>query len=138
MLSTLSDEAMRLRFFSPIKATHELLVKFCNIDYDREMAIVAETRPPQERAIVAIGRLIVEADEHSAEFAILVRDDYHGKGVGYKLTDMLIGIAQEKGLDELHGTVLTQNRTMLRLAQKLGFATHMLPDGITTISLRLR
>jgi acetyltransferase len=137
MLNMLSEETLRTRFFSPIKTTHQLLVKFCNIDYDREMAIVAEMRGMLKREIIGIGRLIVEADDRSAEFAVLVRDHYQGQGLGYKLVDTIIGIAQDKGLEEIHGTVLARNRNMIRVAQKLGFSTELLPDNLVKISLPL-
>jgi len=93
MLSSLSQETLRVRFFSIIKdITHEMLMRFCNIDYDREMAIVAEVRDSGKRKLIGIGRIIVEADSGRAEYAVLVHDDYQGKGLGYKLVDLLIGL----------------------------------------------
>ena len=139
LLSTLSQETMRVRFFSIIKdITHEMLVRFCNIDYDREMAIVAELREGDKRKIIGIGRLIVEPDFRSGEYAVLVHDDYHGKGLGYKLVDVIIGIAQDKGLEEIYGTVLTENQKMLGVARKLGFTTKWQPDGISKVTLTLK
>jgi acetyltransferase len=139
MLSTLSQETLRTRFFSIIKdITHEMLIRFCNIDYDREIAIVAELREGDKRKIIGIGRLIIEPYFRSGEYAVLVHDNYHGKGLGYKLVDVIIGIAQDKGLEEIYGTVLTENEKMLRIARKLGFTTKMQPDGITEVKLVLK
>jgi acetyltransferase len=139
LLSTLSQETMRVRFFSIIKdITHEMLVRFCNIDYDREMAIVAELREGDKRKIIGIGRLIVEPGFRSGEYAVLVHDDYHGKGLGYKLVDVIIGIAQDKGLEEIYGTILTENQKMLGVARKLGFTTKWQPDGISKVTLTLK
>lgn len=139
MLSSLSEETLRARFFSIIKdITHEMLIRFCNIDYDREMAIVAELREGDKRKIIGIGRLIVEPDFRSGEYAVLVHDDYPGKGLGYKLVDVIIGIAQDKGLEEIHGTVLTENQKMLRVARKLGFTIKMQSDGISKVTLTLK
>ena len=139
MLSSLSEETLRARFFSIIKdITHEMLIRFCNIDYDREMAIVAEMKEGTKRRIIGIGRLIIEPDLISGEYAVLVHDAYHGKGLGYKLVDILIGIAQDKELEEIHGMVLTENERMLRVARKLGFTTKMQPDGITKVQLVLK
>ncbi|MCX5798043.1 MAG: bifunctional acetate--CoA ligase family protein/GNAT family N-acetyltransferase [Proteobacteria bacterium] len=139
LLSTLSQETMRVRFFSIIKdITHEMLIRFCNIDYDREMAIVAELREGDKRKIIGIGRLIVESDFRSGEYAVLVHDDYHGKGLGYKLVDVIIGIAQDKGLEEIYGTILTENQKMLRVARKLGFIANRQPDGISKVTLTLK
>jgi acetyltransferase len=139
MLTTLSEETLRGRFFKVIKKiTHEMLIRFCNIDYDREMAIVAETREGEKRRIIGIGRVIIEPDFRNGEFAVVVHDDYQGKGLGYKLVDMLIGIAQEKGLEELYGIVLTDNKRMIMICEELGFAIKHLPGGISRVELVLK
>ena len=139
MLSSLSQETMRSRFFTLIKdISHDMLVRFCNIDYDREMAIVAELREGDRKKIVGIGRLIIDSDFRSGEYAVLVHDAYQGKGLGYKLLDVMIGIGQEKGLEDIKGTVLTENEKMLRVTRKLGFKTQWEPDGITTVTLTLK
>jgi acetyltransferase len=139
LLSNLSEETLRTRFFSIIKdITHEMLIRFCNIDYDREIAIVAELKEGNKKRIIGIGRLIIEPDLRSGEYAVLVHDAYQGKGLGYKLVDILIGIAQDKELEEIHGTVLTENEKMLRVARKLGFTTKIQPDGITEVQLVLK
>lgn len=139
MLSTLSEEALRGRFFQVIKKiTHEMLIRFCNIDYDREMAIVAELREGEKRRIIGIGRLIIEPDGTSGEFAVVVHDDFQGKGLGYKLVDMLIGVAQDKGLGEVTGTVLTDNTSMLRVCETLGFTISHEPEGVSKVRLVLK
>ena len=132
MLTTLSDETLRGRFFQVIKnITHEMLIRYCNIDYDREMAIVGEVREGERRRIIGIGRLIIEPDFKKGEFAVVVHDDYQGRGMGYKLTDMMIGVGQEKGLEKMYGIVLTDNKAMLRICEELGFKTRDLGDGTT-------
>ena len=139
MLGRLSEEILRTRFFSVIKdISHDMLARFCNIDYDRQMAIVAEVQEGSKRRIIGIGRIIVESDPRSAEFAVLVSDEYQGKGLGYKLVDVLIGIGQDKGLDEIYGEVLTENQKMLTIVRKLGFTTQWLPDGVTKTVLKLK
>lgn len=139
MLTTLSEETLRGRFFQVIKnITHEMLIRYCNIDYDREMAIVGEVREAEKRRIIGIGRLIIESDFKKGEFAVVVHDDYQRKGLGYKLVDMVIGIAHEKGLEKMYGIVLTDNRAMLRICQELGFRLRDLSDGTTWVELALR
>jgi len=139
MLTTLSEETLRGRFFQVIRnITHEMLVRYCNIDYDREMAIVGEVREREKRRIIGIGRLIIEPDFKKGEFAVVVHDDYQGRGLGYKLVDMLIGIGQEKGLEKIYGIVLTDNKAMLRICDELGFRTRDLSDGTTWVELTLR
>lgn len=136
MLTTVSELTARQRFFSPIKTwTHDTLVRFCNIDYEREVAIVA--MPQEIKRIIGIGRLIIQPDFRSGEFAVLVHDQFQGKGLGYKLISMLIGIAQERGLEEIEGIVLSDNDRMLTLCKGLGFKRTLLPEGISRVVLRL-
>jgi acetyltransferase len=139
MLSTLTEETLRGRFFQVIKNIgHEMLIRYCNIDYDREMAIVAEKRQGEKRSIIGIGRLIIEPDFKKGEFAVVVHDNYQGKGLGYKLVDMVIGIGQEKGLEKIYGLVLSDNRAMLRICDELGFHRRDLSDGTTWVELTLK
>jgi acetyltransferase len=139
MLSTLTEETLRGRFFQVIKNIgHEMLIRYCNIDYDREMAIVAELRQGEKRRIIGIGRLIIEPDFKKGEFAVVVHDDYQRKGLGYKLVDMVIGIGQEKGLEKIYGLVLSDNRAMLRICEELGFQRRDLSDGTTWVELTLK
>lgn len=139
MLTTLSKESLRVRFFSIIKdISHEMLMRFCNIDYDREMAMVAETYVNGKRRIIGISRLIVETDGKKAEYAIVVHDDFQGKGLGYKMVDILIGLAQDKGLEEIYGSVLSENSKMLSVVEKLGFKVTREPDGVSHVSLTLK
>ena len=138
MLSSLSEESLRERFFYAIRTiTHEMHIRFCNIDYDREMAIVAELRENGQRLIIGIGRLIVEPDGKKGEFAVVIHDDFHGKGLGYKLVDMMIGIGQDKRIEECYGIVLADNTKMINLCRKLGFSVEGLPERMTRVSLRL-
>ena len=95
-------------------------VRFCNIDYEREMAIVAEIREGDRKRIIGIGRLIMEPDLKKGEFAVVVHDAFQGKGLGYKLVDTVIGIGHEKGVEEIYGFVLSDNRNMLNMCRKLG------------------
>ncbi len=139
MYSALSDETFRARFFQSTKrATHEMHIRQCSIDYDREMGIVAETRSNDKRKLIGIGTLMTDPGTRSAEYAVLVHDDVHGKGLGYKIMDVLIGIAQDKSLDEVYGYVLSSNRKMLNVCTKLGFTVHALPDKMSRVSLLLK
>jgi acetyltransferase len=136
MLTTLSELTLKQRFFSPMKTwTHETLVRFCNIDYEREVAIVAII--PEKKRIIGIGRLIIQPDFSSGEFAVLVHDEFQGKGLGYKLIDLLIGIGREKGLEEIEGVVLSDNDRMIELCRSLGFKRKLMPEGVSRVVLRL-
>ena len=90
-----------------------MLSRFCNIDYDREMAIIAEHNTDGKRRNVGVGRLIIEPAGETGEFAVVVADDFQGNGLGLKLLDTLIGIARDKGLRSIYGIVLNNNRKNL-------------------------
>ena len=139
MLATLSPETVRGRFFQSIKnLNHAELTRFCNIDYEREMAFVAELREGGARRIIGVSRLIMESDMRSGEFAVLMHDDYQNKGLGYKLVDMLIGVAQEKRLEKIYGVVLSDNYRMLSICRKSGFRMEPMEEGLTQVELLLR
>ena len=138
LLKTTSEETLRARFLgTPVEITHEMLVRFTNIDYDREMAIVAELTRGKHKRIIGVGRLISEADRGSGEFAVLVHDEFQRRGLGFKLTDVIIGIAQEKGLREINGYIDSNNRAMLRVVDELGFVAGETVDNVTTVRLSL-
>ncbi len=121
----LSEESKRLRYFSPFgKATHEMLTRFCNIDYDREMVIIAENNENDTKRSVGNAWLMVQADGRNAEFSVLVAEDFRGVGLGLKFVDMLIGISRDKGLEMIYGLVLKDNFRMISLAKRLGFEVH--------------
>jgi acetyltransferase len=138
MLASLSPETVRGRFFQSIKnLSHAELTRFCNIDYEREMAFVVELREGAARKIVGVSRLIIESDFRAGEFAVLVQDAYQNKGLGRKLLDMVIGIAQEKNLDTLYGIVLSDNYRMLEICRQSGFTAKYFEEGLTRVDLIL-
>lgn len=138
MLETLSPDTVRGRFFQSIKnLSHAELTRFCNIDYDREMALVAELREGRHRRLIGVSRLIMDPDLRSGEFAVLIHDDYQNKRLGSKLLDMLIGIAMEKHMQSIYGIVLSDNKRMLYICYKAGFTATLLPEGLTRVELDL-
>lgn len=139
MYASVSEEAFHGRFFQANKKTSTgMHIRQCSVDYDREMGIVAETKENDKRRIVGFGMLITEPSQKSGEYAILIHDDYQGKGLGYKLVDVLIGIAQDKGLKEILGYVLAKNRKMHNVCKMLGFTVEGLPDGLSKVKLLLK
>ena len=139
MLSSLSQESLRTRFFSTIKdISHEWLILFCNIDYDRHMAIVAEMEEKGKKKMVGVARLIMNQDMTSGEVAFLVQDRYQGKHLGSKFLEILIGIARERGLEEIRADVLTENEKMLNVFKRLGFTTQWVPGGTSEAVLKLK
>jgi len=139
MLSSLSEETLRTRFFSVFRnISHEWLILFCNIDYDRHMAIVAEMEENGKKSMIGVARLIMNQDMTSGEVAILVHDKFQGKHLGSKFVEMLISIARERGLEEVRADVLTENDRMLKVFKQLGFSTHWVPGGTSEAILKLK
>jgi acetyltransferase len=121
-VGALSAETRRMRFQSGLHTlTPTMLARFTQIDYDREMALVAiESAGGVERE-VAVCRYIRLPDEASCEFAIVVADDRQRRGLGPRLMASLIEVARERGLGTMIGWVLASNATMLRMCARLGF-----------------
>jgi acetyltransferase len=136
-LRSLSEETMRFRFFSVFKEmSHERLVKYCNLDYDREIAIIAE---PQGRVRQLIGavRLAIEPDGKNGEFGIVIGDEWQGLGLGAKFMDLLIKVAKDKKLKQVHGFVLANNFKMLTLCYRKGFKSTSLDEYTVEVTLPL-
>jgi acetyltransferase len=97
------------------------------------MAIIAELREGDKKKEIGVARLITEPGKKRGEFAIVLADKYQGKGLGTKLMDMLIEIAQEKGLESIYGIIMRENKKMLRLAQKMGFTIKPSEEGYVAV-----
>ena len=137
-IMNLSDETKRFRFFRVIKElSHADLVRFCNIDYDREIAIIAERREDGKRREIGAARLIVEPGGGRGEIAVVVADEHQRKGLGTKLVDMLIEIAEEKGLESIYGIIMPKNESVINLFKKMGFTIKAQEDEvIATLNLK--
>ncbi len=134
LFKSLSPQTMHFRFFEIIKElSHETLTRYCNLDYDREIAVVAEI--PESRQIIGVARLIVDATGKSGEYAVLIGDDWQGFGVGGKLMDYLIKIAKDKNLEKIYGYVMADNTKMVNLCNRLGFVTGTLDSETLITSL---
>ena len=137
LLKSLSVETIRFRFFEIIKdMSHETLTRYCNLDYDREIAIVAELQESNKPIIGAV-RLIVEPGGKSGEFAVLVGDKWQGLGLGSRLMDLLAEIGKDMHVDKIYGYVSANNYKMLQLCEKKGFKLETLDEETTKASLFL-
>jgi acetyltransferase len=137
LFKSLSEETMRLRFFQIIKdVTHETLTRYCNIDYDREIAIVAEIQQ-DKRKIIGVVRLINEPGRNCGEFAVVVGDEWQGQGLGSKLLDYIIQIGKDVKLETIYGFVIRDNVKMIHLCRKKGFEIEPTEEGIAKVVLRL-
>jgi acetyltransferase len=134
----LEPEDLYLRFFSAVrKAPHSQLARFTQIDYDREMAFIAHA-PDREEETLGVVRAIADPDNKQAEFAIIVRSDVKGQGLGRALVEKMIRYCRSRGTGELVGQVLSENTPMLTLARKLGFSSQLNREaGVLEVRLRL-
>jgi acetyltransferase len=119
----LSAETVRRRFFAPLKElSHATAARLTQIDYDREMALVLADPLPAGRAeLYAVVRISADPDNERAEFAIVVRDDMTGRGLGRLLMRRIIDYARARDIAVIHGDILADNASMLDLARRLGF-----------------
>jgi len=130
---------MRLRFFmARPHLSHAFLARLTQIDYAREMAFVALSKSEGEEKLLGVVRLIADADYESAEYAVLVRSDLKGEGLGWELMQHVIGYAASEGLQEVFGTVLAENTTMLKMCRQLGFEVMVDPEDQMLRRVRLR
>lgn len=138
MFENFSEQTIMNRFFQYVRDTpHEMRVRYCNIDYDREMAIVGETIEGGKRKIVGVVRLVIEPRGKSGEFAVAVADPWQGVGIGSKMVDYIIGIAEDKNLERIDAVVLSRNTRMLELCRKLGFNLEKQNSGEVRVTLDL-
>ncbi len=124
---TLSDRSVYFRYFHMIKLSqriaHERLTRMCFIDYDREMALVAECREDKcaEDRILGVGRINKLHGTDEGEFAIVVSDSWHHQGIGTELLKRVIDFARDEKLSRVKADILLDNQDMQRIAKKVGF-----------------
>lgn len=135
---TLSAHTVYLRYFQSLELSrrveHERLVRICFIDYDREMALVAERQMTSSNSdggngtadseIIGVGRLSKLHGTNEAEFAVLVSDNYQGTGLGSELLRRLLQVARDEKLNRVSAYMLSENSGMRRVSEKLGFSLH--------------
>lgn len=137
---SLSEQSIRMRFFSMVKTlSRDSLIRLCHLDYAREMALVAERKGGTgQPELIGVSRYYMNPQTRSAEFAVLVSDAYQGQGLGQHLMERLVVVARERGVKQLNGSVLRENRRMLALATDLGFReTKSNEPGVVEVALDL-
>ena len=138
LVQNLSPESRYFRFISSmVELPASMLARFTLIDYDREMALVAVFRErtvgadgeiKETERIVGVSRYVTNPDQSSCEFALVVADDFNGKGLGSRLMLSIMDVARDKGLAEIDGLVLANNPGMLKLMRSLGFVVKPFPE----------
>ena len=131
----LSPEDVRMRFFAPMKELpDDMAHQLTHIDYDREMAFVMLRQP--EGDLVGTSRMIM-AKDGKAEFAVIVRSDLKGRGIGRYLMKCLVDYASTRAVRELYGDILRENVPMTEFMRGLGFALEDIPESEAIIRARL-
>lgn len=134
-----SPEDLRLRFFAPVKDfSHAFIARLTQLDYARAMAFAAITQSTEQ--LLGVVRLHVDANYENGEYAILLRSDIKGHGLGWKLMELIIKYARSEGLLRIKGQVLSENVAMLKMCRELGFSVVADPDAkdILDVSLALQ
>ncbi|MEO0514301.1 MAG: bifunctional acetate--CoA ligase family protein/GNAT family N-acetyltransferase [Planctomycetota bacterium] len=143
LVAACSPETLHARFFHSIgKTTHHMATRYCYIDYDREMALVAMTAPgntPNEdnEKMIGVGRLVCEPDGHSAEYAVIVADQHQGQGLGNTLTQQSLDVARGWGVKRLFGTTSADNKRMIATFKEHGFAITPDPEDLSLVNAEL-
>jgi acetyltransferase len=134
LFERLSPNDVRMRFFSQLRALpRSLLARLTQIDYDREMAFVLL----QQDELIGVARVVADPDNVQAEFALTVRTDRQGHGLGRFLMHKLIAYARGRGTGALFGEVLVDNEWMLALCRETGFAIGLPSSGVVHVTLTL-
>jgi acetyltransferase len=138
---TLSDSTVYLRYFHMQKLdsriAHDRLIRKCFIDYDREMALVADRTDPQtgRHELLGVGRLTRQRSPGDAELGVLVTDRCQGAGLGTELVRRLIEVARSEKLRRVIANILSENQAMLKLATRFHFAVTRDEDPVSLIAI---
>jgi acetyltransferase len=128
LYESLSPRSIYMRFFTPLRSfQNSMLVRFTQIDYDREIALVAIQENDGVEKMLGVSRVILDVRQNHAEFAVLVSDACQGKGIGAELLSQCLSIANGRGIETVVGVVLAENTQMLALGRKLGFKVARVP-----------
>jgi acetyltransferase len=130
MLGSCSRETIYSRFRYMFQwSTHSVATRYCFIDYDREIAIVAEHDADGARKLVGVGRLVADPDHESVEYAVLVCDDWQNQGLGAVLTDYCLEIARKWGVKRIVAQTTPDNARMIKLFEQRQFEITMADDA---------
>ncbi|OGG04935.1 acetyl CoA synthetase subunit alpha [Candidatus Gottesmanbacteria bacterium RBG_16_52_11] len=122
MFTTFSRETQRYRFFAPVKEiTHEMLIRYTQIDYDREIAIIAELSEDGRKKMVGVARLVADPYNENAEYAVVLGDPWQKQGLGSMMTDYMIDIAKRRGIKKIIAFTLLDNEVMVKIFTKRNF-----------------
>ncbi len=139
LVASCSTETIRFRFNYLFKqTTHEMAARYCFIDYDRELAIVAEVEEEGQRKLIGVGRLVADVDHETAEYAVIVADRWQGHGLGGLLTDFCLDVAKRWGVKRLVAETARNNSRALATFANRGFEiSDQQEEGVVLVSKEL-
>ena len=140
LIAAMTADDLRLRFFGAVSGfDHTQLARMTQIDYDREMALIATTGEGSAAVTLGVVRTITDPDNECAEFAVAVRSDLKGKGLGRMLMERMVAYVRARGTRWIVGEVLRENAPMLSLVKKLGFLISPTADpAVVEVKMQLR
>jgi acetyltransferase len=135
-VSGLSSHSKYLRFFAAVsELSPKLLDQFTQVDFPREMALIATINVETQEQEIGVARFVQGGLQGTAEFAVVVADNWQGRGVGRELLHHLFSVAQGVGIEQIEGIVLRENQIMLRLCRELGFTVRQYPDDVELVRI---
>lgn len=138
MFSHFSKQTQYFRFFGYIKdVTHEMLVRYTQIDYEREMALMAQIEEDGKKKMIGVVRIVNNVGDKNTEFAIVVADPWQGKGLGGKLTDLILEISRKNGAEMVYASVLKANSTMVQMFKTRNFDIKSIDMNTYRVELKL-
>jgi acetyltransferase len=121
----LSPQSKYFRFMQGLnELTQQMLVRFTQLDYSRELALIAVLENHDKETELGVARYMMNPDGDSCEFALVVADRWQHKGIGSQLMSALIDAAHQRGIERMEGEILANNQNMLKLTKNLGFSLH--------------
>lgn len=137
LLASCSTQSLWFRFSYLFKqTTHEMASRYCFIDYDREIGIVAEVEEEGQRRLIGVGRLVADANHEVAEYAVIVVDRWHGRGLGGLLTDYCLEVAKRWGIKKVVAETSKDNARMLATFRNRGFEFNEKADQEVVLASR--
>lgn len=132
----LSSDSKYLRFFSGIvDLSPRMLDRFTQVDFPREMAFIATVKAETRELEIGVARYAPGELDNSVEFAVVVADEWQGRGIGRELLRRLFDVAEESGFSRIEGTILRANKNMLALCRQLGFTVSQCQGDAGLISV---
>lgn len=130
----LSPQSKYFRFMQGLnELTQQMLVRFTQLDYSRELALIAVLDSHDKETELGVARYVINPDGDSCEFALVIADEWQNRGIGSHLMSALIESSRQRGIKRMEGEILTHNNNMIKLTKKLGFSLRICSEdaGIT-------